>query len=45
MKCAVWLVVVLPNAFYPKGLFGPFNLDARQHAGFTDDEMALMIGG
>jgi uncharacterized ferritin-like protein (DUF455 family) len=30
--------------FYPKGLFGPFNLDARQQAGFTDDEMTLMTG-
>lgn len=32
----------LLDEFYPKGLFGPFNLDARQHAGFSDDEMALM---
>jgi len=28
--------------FYPKGLFGPFNFDARQHAGFTAEELALM---
>ncbi len=28
--------------FYPKGLFGPFNLDARRHAGFSDAEMILI---
>ncbi len=26
---------------YPKGLFGPFNLDAREQAGFTKREMAM----
>jgi uncharacterized ferritin-like protein (DUF455 family) len=33
----------LLSQYYSKGLFGPFNLDARQLAGFTDDEMALMV--
>jgi uncharacterized ferritin-like protein (DUF455 family) len=32
----------LLDQYYPKGLFGPFNLDARQLAGFTDDEIAMM---
>jgi len=32
----------LLDEFYPKGLFGPFNLEARQHAGFSAVEMAML---
>ena len=42
MKYAEWFVVVLQMLFCPRALFGPFNLDTRQYAGFIDDEMALM---
>jgi len=28
--------------FYPKGLMGPYNMLARQQAGFTDSELALL---
>ena len=27
---------------FPKGLFGPFNLDARRKAGFSESELALL---
>ena len=30
---------------YPKGLFGPFNLDAREQAGFSKKEMMLLTEG
>jgi len=29
---------------FPKGLFGPYNLEARQQAGFSEKELALLIG-
>ncbi|ATX81343.1 Uncharacterized conserved protein, contains ferritin-like DUF455 domain [Mariprofundus ferrinatatus] len=29
---------------YPKGLFGPFNIDARERAGFSESELAMLIG-
>jgi len=32
----------LLNEYYPKGLMGPFNLDARQQAGFSDYELELL---
>ena len=32
----------LLNEYYPKGLMGPFNLDARQKAGFSDYELGLL---
>lgn len=32
----------LLEEYYPKGLFGPFNLDARRHAGFSESEMAML---
>jgi len=28
--------------YYPKGLMGPFNMEAREQAGFTEQEMALL---
>lgn len=31
--------------FYPKGLFGPFNLEARREAGFSERELALLEAG
>jgi len=30
---------------FPKGLFGPFNLEARRQAGFSPDEMASLESG
>ena len=32
----------LLDEYYPKGLMGPFNLDARQKAGFSDYELGLL---
>ncbi len=32
----------LLSEHYPKGLFGPFNLDARRQAGFSEAEFALL---
>jgi len=32
----------LLHEYYPKGLMGPFNLDARQQAGFSDYELELL---
>jgi len=32
----------LLDKHYPKGLFGPFNIDAREQAGFTDSEIKLL---
>jgi len=30
--------------YYPQGLMGPYNMLAREQAGFTSDEMALLTG-
>jgi len=32
----------LLDKHYPKGLFGPFNIDARERAGFSESEIALL---
>jgi uncharacterized ferritin-like protein (DUF455 family) len=32
----------LLDEYYPKGLMGPFNLEAREKAGFSDREIALL---
>jgi len=34
----------LLDHYYPKGLFGPFNLDARRKAGFSEQELAMLSG-
>ena len=34
----------LLDKHYPKGLFGPFNIDAREQAGFTESEIAMLTG-
>jgi len=31
-------------AYYPKGLMGPYNMEAREQAGFSQHEMALLTG-
>ena len=35
----------LLDEYYPKGLMGPFNLKARQQAGFSDYELKLLSQG
>jgi len=32
----------LLDTHYPKGLFGPYNIDAREQAGFTKNEIELL---
>ncbi|MDX8408397.1 MAG: ferritin-like domain-containing protein [Mariprofundaceae bacterium] len=36
--------LALLEKHYPKGLFGPFNLDARKQAGFSARELELLMG-
>ena len=33
----------LLDEYYPRGLFGPFNLEARRQAGFSSQEIALLM--
>jgi len=35
----------LLETYYPKGLSGPFNMDARQQAGFSASEMKILLEG
>lgn len=39
---AVPFFLELLEKHYPKGLFGPYNIDAREQAGFTESEIALL---
>jgi len=32
----------LLDQYYPRGLYGPFNIDARRDAGFSESEIALL---
>jgi len=36
--------LALLETYYPKGLSGPFNMEARQQAGFSAAEMAILLG-
>jgi len=36
------LFLELLEKHYPKGLFGPFNIDARERAGFSESEIKLL---
>ena len=41
---AVPFFLELLEKHYPKGLYGPYNIDARERAGFSQNEIAMLTG-